>query len=173
MGFDPIILTEDTNRSDKFNSWVSGAIGRRAQWSSREEAHRLLGASPSFSYWDPKVLETFVKYGITDCTNGVEHGVELKKPVFLEGCTFADRRTGIEVFETLPLIHPKTEIRYIYNGVDPVATGGLRTTQHVAWRRSGNVSNKRIKSSHLMVQHTPALVGTFGSFLLFFTMGGN
>ncbi len=71
------------------------------------------------------------------------------------------------------VLHPKTEIRYIYNGVDPVATGGLRTTQHVAWRRSGNVSNKRIKSSHLMVQHTPALVGTFGSFLLFFTMGGN
>ena len=135
-------------------------MGRRSEWSSREEAHKLLSASPSFSYWDPRVLEVLIKYGITDNPKKGPNAVELKMPTFLEACTFADRRTGIESFEMLPLIHPKTEIKYIYNGMDPLTTGGIRTTQHVAWRRPGNVSNKRIKCSHLMVQQSPKLVGT-------------
>ncbi|KAF8330805.1 uncharacterized protein EI90DRAFT_2921583 [Cantharellus anzutake] len=159
MGLDPILLTTDVNRGPQFSAWITGAIGRRSQWPSREEAHKLLAASPSFSYWDPRVLEMLVKYGITEDPKNGPTAVKLKMPVFLEACTFADKRSGIETFEQLPLIDPKTDIRYIYNGVDPVATGGLRTTQHAAWRRPVNVSNKRIKASHLMIQQSPNLVG--------------
>ena len=41
-------------------------------------------ASPSFSYWAPSVLETFIKYGIMeDKDAGTPGAVKLKGPVYL------------------------------------------------------------------------------------------
>jgi hypothetical protein len=49
----------------------------------RAEAYNSYKASPSFSYWDPTILETFMKYGIMEDKERGADAVKLKGPVFL------------------------------------------------------------------------------------------
>ena len=93
----------EVNDAEIFDTWVKGAIGRRDKWSSRyvidypfpnlcfvlnlfvssEEATKLYKAAPSFSYWDPAVIEAFIKYGVTEDPSGPPGAVKLKGPVWL------------------------------------------------------------------------------------------
>lgn len=92
----------EVNDAEIFDTWVKGAIGRRDKWSSRyvinlisarasvlnlsipsEEATKLYKAAPSFSYWDPAVIEAFIKYGVTEDPSGPSGAVKLKGPVWL------------------------------------------------------------------------------------------
>jgi hypothetical protein len=49
----------------------------------RAEAYNSYKASPLFLYWDPTILETFMKYGIMEDKEHGANAVKLKGPVFL------------------------------------------------------------------------------------------
>ncbi|KAF9518485.1 hypothetical protein BS47DRAFT_1338154, partial [Hydnum rufescens UP504] len=66
IALEPIVVMNGKSTLPVYDSWITGALGRRAKWSSRTEAYNSYKASPSFSYWDPTVLETFIKYGIME-----------------------------------------------------------------------------------------------------------
>jgi len=65
------------------NAFRAAAHRSEAHVTVREEAHELYKAAPSFSYWDPAVLDTFIRYGITEDKNHPPSGVKLKGPVIL------------------------------------------------------------------------------------------
>lgn len=108
---------------------------------SSEQALSLYRAAPSFSYWDPEVLATFIKYGLTETPTGVK----LKTPVLLvrlvnidagshqsadlpfdrsptailifqEASTFVERQNGAHIYEMLADLNPDIELRFIYSG---------------------------------------------------------
>lgn len=60
-----------------------------------EEAYKLYRAAPSFSYWDPEVLNTFIRYGITKDKRNPPSGVKLKGPVLLVRLPSLTRIAGI------------------------------------------------------------------------------
>jgi len=141
-----------------YDSWITGALGRRAKWSSRTEAYNSYKASPSFSYWDPTVLETFIKYGIMEDDERGPDAVKLKGPVFLEASLFSERVFSEETYEQLAILNKDIEVRFIYSGKMTAATAGEVSTAHVAWRRPENTSNIKISATHLMVQESPSKV---------------
>jgi hypothetical protein len=75
----------------------------------RIEAYNSYKASPSFSYWDPTVLETFIKYGITEDNERGLDAVKLKGPVFLVRISsFADP-LGLCARRLVPYLSPSLE----------------------------------------------------------------
>ncbi|TDL19494.1 alpha/beta-hydrolase [Rickenella mellea] len=154
---DPVITAPWIVRATHLKTMVLGAIRRRAVWDSREEARRLFAANPFFAAWDPKVLDTYVEHGLVqDVAN---EKFVLKTPARQEGVCFTEVRVGCEVFELLPTLDPRIEVRWILAGKDleMSVTGDVQTTAELVWRRPMNASNVRIGSSgHLVAQEAPA-----------------
>jgi pimeloyl-ACP methyl ester carboxylesterase len=56
---------------------VRGARGRRQLWPDRDVARRVYRSKPTFSSWDPEVLDDYLKAGLTSSSNG---GLILRYP---------------------------------------------------------------------------------------------
>ncbi|KAF8316887.1 hypothetical protein DL93DRAFT_2134844 [Clavulina sp. PMI_390] len=155
VAIEPIIIIKEFVNEPIFRQWRKGAIGRRAHWDSREDALSLYKLSPSFSYWNPDVLKTFVKYGITEDSKG---GVKLKTPTMQEAMWFMEGDGVTKTYETLSQLPPSVELLLLYSSRSAAGTGGEISTRHVAHRRPKNTRNMKLDSSHLMVQESPQLV---------------
>ncbi|KAF9513559.1 hypothetical protein BS47DRAFT_1344191, partial [Hydnum rufescens UP504] len=109
IALEPIVVMNGKSTLPVYDSWITGALGRRAKWSSRTEAYNSYKASPSFSYWDPTVLETFIKYGIMEDDERGPDAVKLKGPVFLEASLFSERVFSEETYEQLAILNKDIE----------------------------------------------------------------
>ena len=47
------------------------SAGRREVWPSRDEARASLGKKRFFQAWDPECFEDYLRFGLTDCAEGV------------------------------------------------------------------------------------------------------
>ncbi|OCH94591.1 alpha/beta-hydrolase [Obba rivulosa] len=130
---------------------VTGAIQRRDRWASREEALRLFSAISFFAAWDPAVLELYVECALCDDPDG---GVRLKMPGIQEAVVFSEMLTKHEVWELLPALDERIELRWIIPRQLPSRIFDIRT--RMIWRRPANSSNIIIENSgHLIAQEAP------------------
>jgi len=131
---------------------VIGAIQRRDRWSSREEALRLFSATPFFAAWDPAVLKIYVECGLCDDLKG---GVRLKMPGIQEAVVFTEMLAKLEVWDLLPTLDERIELRWVIPRQLPSRVFNIRT--RMIWQRPANSSNIIIENSgHLIAQEAPA-----------------
>ncbi|TFK53115.1 hypothetical protein OE88DRAFT_1734063 [Heliocybe sulcata] len=152
---DPVILPYGRYNQEIKLQMTAGAVGRRMRWKDREEALSLFSASPFFSVWDPDVLKVYVECGLADCES--EGGVRLKMSGFQEAAMFADTQVAYEVFERLPDLDPRVELKWVLPGnPKPGDIGGVEIQPYRAWRRPHNSSNVLIPGAgHLITQEAP------------------
>ncbi|KAG6841357.1 hypothetical protein C0991_011900 [Blastosporella zonata] len=159
---DPVIVKPTGNllhESGRANKLVQGAILRRETWSSREEALRVLSQSPFFGAWDPSVLKLYIECGTYD-TRDPETGnpiIRLKMPGMQEAIVFSETHTEFEVFERLPTLDERIELRWVVPGKpDAGEFGPPGSTRERVWVRPRNASNIRIPNAgHLIPQEAP------------------
>ncbi|KAG6877792.1 hypothetical protein C0993_003886 [Termitomyces sp. T159_Od127] len=120
---DPIIIKPtgtggSLNESGLKSTLVLGALTRRDTWSSREEAFRILSESPFFGAWDPAALKVYIECGTYDTTNPVtdKPEIRLKMPGMQEAIIFSEMHTRFEVFQQLPTLDERIELRWIVPG---------------------------------------------------------
>ncbi|KZT22255.1 hypothetical protein NEOLEDRAFT_1181002 [Neolentinus lepideus HHB14362 ss-1] len=162
---DPVILPFGSYYQDVKLQMTAGAVGRRTTWKDRQEALSLFSASPFFSVWDPEVLNVYVECGLTD----FEGGVRLKISGFQEATMFADTSVAYEVFERLPELDPRVELKWVLPGnAKQDSIGGVEMQPYRAWRRPQNASNVIIPGAgHLITQEAPqALAEEMWAFIL-------
>jgi pimeloyl-ACP methyl ester carboxylesterase len=86
--FSKLILIEPTMISPRYILWilsamrlvgmegrvriVQGALKRRREWPSKDEAFNLLSAKPLFKYWEPAAMRAYIETGLRPAANGVE-----------------------------------------------------------------------------------------------------
>ena len=74
---DPTIFPADTVRWPATSTLVNGAIIRRTQWKSREEAKTLFAKNKSFyGRWHKDVLDGYVHYGLLEDEQGMQLKVD-------------------------------------------------------------------------------------------------
>ncbi|KDQ07652.1 hypothetical protein BOTBODRAFT_38633 [Botryobasidium botryosum FD-172 SS1] len=151
---DPVITPTSADSSPHTNSLATKAAIRRSAWPSREEARDLLSRSPFFGAWHPSALDKYIEHAL--CPDPATGGVRLKMDPMQETVVFADRVVPREVWELLPTLDPRIELRWIMAGTENVTTSGDANTQSTVWRRPQNSSNVRIPSAgHLIAQEAP------------------
>lgn len=129
---------------------TTGAIRRRANWPSREEALASFKQSPFFAAWDPAVLQIYVDHGLYDDPKG---GVSLKMSGILEALVFAEALASYEAWQVAPMLPAHIELLWIMPG-RPNRDEIPR--QHLVWLRPENSSNVIIqRSGHLVAQEAP------------------
>lgn len=156
---DPVIVMPGRYKStdDKYaNALVRGAISRRDEWASREEAFNSFQSSPFFKVWHPSVVRTYCDRGIHHPA-GEKGPAKLKMPGVQEAIVFVDTTTPTEVFQLLPMLDKRIELRWVMPGrVDNSEIGGPGHGNILCWRRPENSSNVRIsKAGHLITQEAP------------------
>ncbi|TFK53117.1 hypothetical protein OE88DRAFT_1734064 [Heliocybe sulcata] len=164
---DPVIIPNGCYHERIMKEMVRGAVGRREGWRSREEAARLLYASPFFAAWDKEALDVYLECGLLeDCATGV---VRLKMSGIQEAILFTDTRVPAETFELLSSLPPSVALHWVLPG-RPAELGRREMAERV-WRRReggrvGNGSSVVRRASHLIVQECPAeLAAVLGDFL--------
>ncbi|KAG5637889.1 hypothetical protein H0H81_002774 [Sphagnurus paluster] len=114
---DPVIVKPTGNlihKSEHADRLVVGSILRRESWPSREAALAILQQSPFFGAWDPAALRIYVDCGTYPSEDGT--GVKLKMPGIQESIVFSETHTEYEVFERLPLLEERVELRWVVPG---------------------------------------------------------
>ncbi|EPQ51881.1 hypothetical protein GLOTRDRAFT_80888 [Gloeophyllum trabeum ATCC 11539] len=151
---DPVILPVGTYNQAIKLQLTAGAVGRRAAWKSREEAHAQFAATPFFAAWDPAVLRVYVECGLADHPEG---GVRLKMSGFQEAAMFSDTTVAFEVFERLPALDERVELKWVLPGKPKKGDiGGEEMQPYRAWRRPANAGNVLIPGAgHLITQEAP------------------
>jgi len=153
---DPVIVAEYIDRKPHVLHLIQGALQRRENWSSREEALRLFQSSPFFKAWDPKVLDVYVNRGlVTVRNNGNNMGAQLKMSGLQEAVVFADVQVSYETYELLESLRDEVDLLWIMG-----ATGSGVTLpedeRDLVWRRPTNSENVCVASSgHLIAQEAP------------------
>ena len=99
--------------SPGIQSYVSGAIARRASWPSREAALEAFAATPFFAVWDKDALRMYVECGLYEAEGGE---VRLKMDGVFEGVCFAEESTPGETFQMLPDLDERVETRWLVAG---------------------------------------------------------
>ncbi|KAG8995007.1 hypothetical protein FRB94_009510 [Tulasnella sp. JGI-2019a] len=151
---DPVIVPiQAAGWTASIDYLVNGAVARRNDWASREEALGQFLKTPFFQRWDREALDVYVNEGIIAQEGG---GVTLKMPGLLEGISFAERGLVSDMWTLLDTIDERIPLRWVMSGEPPIVTGPEELTAHTLWRRSKNASNIRIQgASHLIVQEAP------------------
>lgn len=86
--FSKLILIEPTMLSPQYILWilsamrtmgiegrvriVQGALKRRREWPSKDEAFTLLATKPLFKHWEPAAMRAYIETGLRPSANGVE-----------------------------------------------------------------------------------------------------
>ncbi|THH11139.1 hypothetical protein EW146_g8142 [Bondarzewia mesenterica] len=153
---DPVIIPSGYDRSENLRTLVLGAISRRETWSSREEAHRLLSASPFFGRWDPEVLKVYIEHALASDPRGI---VRLKTTGIQEATVFLENLVANEAWVLLSQLDKRIALKWIMPGSGPGQDSGFSSnevTQERIWLRPQNSSNRRIPGGgHLVVQEKP------------------
>ncbi|KAG5644670.1 hypothetical protein DXG03_007969 [Asterophora parasitica] len=118
---DPVIVKPTghlIHKSEHTDRLVVGAILRRETWPSREEAFDILKKSPFFGAWDPAVLKIYIECGTYDTIDPAtgKSVIRLKMPGIQEGIVFSETHTEFEVFERLPTLNERIELRWVMPG---------------------------------------------------------
>ncbi|GAA6000046.1 hypothetical protein JCM10207_006028 [Rhodosporidiobolus poonsookiae] len=82
---DPVLVPPDTT-SRSMEALTTGALLRKEQWKTREEAKAGFLKKPFFQAWDKSVLEGYVQHGLKE----IEGGVALTCTARDEAITFCD-----------------------------------------------------------------------------------
>ncbi|KAF5384323.1 hypothetical protein D9615_003313 [Tricholomella constricta] len=159
---DPVIVKPTgqlIHKSEHADRLVVGAILRREAWDSREEALEILKQSPFFGAWDPAVLKTYIDCGTYDTIDPATRKpiIRLKMPGIQEAIVFSETHTEFEVFERLPTLDERIELRWIVPGKPGAGEfGPPGATRERVWIRPTNASNIRIPNAgHLIPQEQP------------------
>ncbi|KAI0827409.1 Alpha/Beta hydrolase protein [Trametes gibbosa] len=149
-------------------NYVIGAVQRRDEWSSHEEALKQFSTIPFFQAWDPAVLDVYLECGLYETTDGK---VKLKMPRIQEAICFSENYAPFECFELLSTLDERIELRWLVAGRLTPYDHMLR--RKLVWRRPANSSHVRMFSAgHLITQEAPAdlakeihefLTGRYGS----------
>jgi hypothetical protein len=79
MFVEPVTSPPYIDRSKTADTYVAGAMSRRQEWTSREEAKRLLLKSPFFAAWHPDALDLYIECALTPVSaSDPSKGVKLK-----------------------------------------------------------------------------------------------
>lgn len=155
---DPVIIPPYADRGSNIYALCLGAIARRHEWPSREEARKLLAASPFFAVWEPAVLNAYVECGLTPISpsSSSSQGVRLKMSGVQEANVFAESRVSFEIFERLKDLDPRIALHWVMAGKESWITGSEAATRDLVWRRPANATNSQIvDSAHLIAQQAP------------------
>ncbi|KAF9010776.1 Alpha/beta hydrolase family-domain-containing protein [Cyathus striatus] len=131
-----------------------------SSWKSRKEAREGLLKSPMFQAFHPDVFEVYLTYGLYE--DPKTRLVKLKCDPAWEASEFTENRTNAEIFELLPTLDERVELRWILGGKEGASNlvGGDHIAQRTVWRRPKNASNVRLEGAgHLVVQETPREAG--------------
>jgi len=166
------VIIQNTKFNPVFNTnTVTGAISRRTNWPTREDAHKLLKQSPFFGAWHLDVLAAYVEHGTAPSAK--EGGVSLKMSGMHEAVLFLNVRVAAEAWEQLRELDERIELRFVAPDKDKgeVTSNGLGGPEAFAvraWLRPTNSSNIDIKGAgHLIVQERPLeLAADMADFLL-------
>ncbi|PPQ75295.1 hypothetical protein CVT24_007518 [Panaeolus cyanescens] len=156
---DPVILAPAT-RKPGGNDLATGALSRRDEWSSIEEALEVCSKNPFFSAWHPDVLKLYITCGTYPTTSSSDVQkpiIKLKMPPVQEAVVFAEVHTEHEVYDQLPTLDPRIPIRWIMPGKPGAPElGGPGTAEKRVWLRPANSTNTRIVGGgHLIPQEAP------------------
>jgi pimeloyl-ACP methyl ester carboxylesterase len=94
VAVDPVLFTpagsdDDPGRPERSARLVEGALRRRHDFASRDEARARFAERELFRRWDPRALELYLAEGLRDRPDG---RVELKCPGAVEAAIFASAR---------------------------------------------------------------------------------
>ncbi|KAH6906372.1 Alpha/beta hydrolase family-domain-containing protein [Coprinopsis sp. MPI-PUGE-AT-0042] len=162
--FESLVLSETTlfpaHLSNHQNAllYVGGALGRRGQWPSREEAKQALQKAPLFVSLHPDVFRSYIDHALYD----VKGGVKLKCSPESEARQFNELLSMNEAWERLPGLDERVQLHWIMGGRDCASdiVGGPEVARNTVWRRAKNSSNVRIPDAgHLIVQEKPMEYG--------------
>jgi hypothetical protein len=121
----------------------------------REEALKLYSQSPFFQTWDPATLRVYVEAGTynTPTPSSSNTITKLKQPGLFEAITFTERRVMQEVWERLPALDKRIELRWLFPGEkeQPYGEEGRKAAQIRAWRRPERASNVKIDGAGHLV----------------------
>lgn len=78
---------------------------------------KLLAKTQFFGAWDPEALRVYVEYGTTPSfdSNG-KPNIRLKMPGIHEAAVFSETHTECEVYQRLPELDERIELRWIMPG---------------------------------------------------------
>ncbi|KAF9037768.1 Alpha/Beta hydrolase protein [Panaeolus papilionaceus] len=159
MLIDPVIIAPGIRRPVAgHNDLALGALSRRDQWSSPEEAIEVFSKNPFFSAWDPAVLQLYISYGTYPSTDDKSRpNIRLKMPPVQEAVVFAEVHTEHEVYDQLRNLDPRIPMRWIMPGKPGAPElGGPGTAEKRVWLRPANSTNTRIiGGGHLIPQEAP------------------
>ncbi|KAF8065184.1 Alpha/Beta hydrolase protein [Lyophyllum atratum] len=162
---DPVIVKPTghlIHKSEHADRLVQGAILRRETWSSREEALRVLSQSPFFGAWDPAVLKVYLECGTYETVDPLSGKpvIRLKMPGIQEAIVFSETHTEYEVFERLPTLDERIELRWVMPGKPGAGEfGPPGATSERVWIRPKNASNIRVPNAgHLIPQEAPQML---------------
>jgi len=157
---DPVIAPKRTEemRGDRIWDLTLGALQRRETWNTRAEALEMFERNAFFKVWDPAVLKIYTESGLYPSFDADGNPcVRLKMPGIQEAILFSQSHTAFDVWQRLPDVDERIEIRWVVPG-KPGSNeiGGPGLTQVLVWRRPSNSSNIRIPSAgHLIAQEAP------------------
>ncbi|KAJ3564589.1 hypothetical protein NP233_g8198 [Leucocoprinus birnbaumii] len=160
---DPVIikpydLEEHAHADSRTNNLIYGALSRREEWLSREDALTGFKKNPFFNVWDPKALEVYINHGLYETKDSTGQPiVKLKTPGIQEAVCFAGTLTQFETFQRLKDLDQSVELRWIVPGKPGAGELGAPGSTHLrVWVRPKNSSNVRIlKAGHLIPQEAP------------------
>ncbi|PVG01633.1 hypothetical protein CPB86DRAFT_752949 [Serendipita vermifera] len=144
---------------------LASAVGRRTEWPTRDAALRAFEQVPFFNQWHRGVLEAYVNFAMVE--DKEKQCVRLKTSGYQEAVVFAESRVPLEVWDLLPKLDRRIELRWIMSGEENDVSGGENGTPDTVWRRDAtvwhrqvNTSNVRMKGSgHLVTQTVPTDLG--------------
>ncbi|KAI0316957.1 Alpha/beta hydrolase family-domain-containing protein [Amylostereum chailletii] len=146
---DPVIAPKG-DVTNHIRNRVQGALFRRTSWSSREEASRLLKASPFFGAWDDEVFRSYIEHGLTEDANG---NVRLKCSGVQEAVVFADGYASWEAWGMVSQLDPRIALKWI---IPPYTESVLRDEEMAedrVWLRPENSSNVLIPTAGHLELH--------------------
>ncbi|KZV70079.1 alpha/beta-hydrolase [Peniophora sp. CONT] len=154
---DPLILPRELDPAaiGFLRALLSGAVGRRNSWASREDALKAFKPSP-LGAWPDEVLRLYVQHGLTENLNG---GVRLKCAGLQEAVVFVEGRGAHQAWTVLPDIDERVAIHWIL----PPTGQSIAMVEDLAaarvHRRTANSSHVVLaEGTHLLVQSNPAEV---------------
>lgn len=109
---DPVL----SNAPRSVRGLTTGALVRRERWGSREEAKAAMLKKPFFAAWDPRVLDSYIDFGLKAVPDGVALKCQAKHEalVFADPGTAASRRAEARL-STLP---PTLPVHFVLADVD-------------------------------------------------------
>ncbi|KAK4056777.1 hypothetical protein OIO90_002329 [Microbotryomycetes sp. JL221] len=149
---DPVLVPTEVERS--VSTLTMGALIRREQWSSKQDAKQAFLAKSFFKKWDERVLDLYCQQGLKDMLNGM--GVKLKcrakdeALVFCDPCANSSRRACARSV----LIPKSLKVHFVFadEGVSVLSEDMIKSVLNTI----SHATFSRVKGAgHLIAQEDP------------------